>query len=60
MGRAMKFTDAEIEAVHLIFHDFATKMVFALEGGQITQGQYEAYEVLYDKLVYFMEGKEIQ
>lgn len=56
----MKFTDAEIEAVHLIFHDFATKMVFALEGGQITQGQYEAYEVLYDKLVYFMEGKEIQ
>lgn len=58
--KSYKFTDAEIEAVHLIFHEYASRMVFALEGKQITQGQYEAYEVLYDKLMYFMEGKELQ
>lgn len=54
------FSDAEVEAVRAIFHDYAARMMLALEGGQITMGQYEAYEVVYDKLMYFIEGKEYQ
>jgi deoxyadenosine/deoxycytidine kinase len=54
------FSDAEIEAVRAIFHDYAAKMLMAVTGGSITQNQYEAYEVLYDKLMYFMENKVYQ
>jgi hypothetical protein len=50
------FSDAEIEAIRAIFHDYAAKMLLAVTGGIITQGQYEAYEVVYDKLMFFMEG----
>lgn len=54
------FSDAEIEAVRIIFHEYAARMMLALEGEQITEGQYEAYEVLYDKLLFFMGGNELQ
>jgi hypothetical protein len=56
MKSSKTFSDAEIEAVRAVFHDYAARMLLALTGGSITQGQYEAYEQVYDKLMYFMEN----
>lgn len=59
-SKKLIFSDSELECVRVIFHDYAIKMAGALESGLITEGQYEAFEVFYDKLVYFMEGKVLQ
>lgn len=54
------FSEGEIDALGHVFETFAMRLMVELQAGKISEAEYEAFEVLYDKILYFMEGKELQ
>jgi deoxyadenosine/deoxycytidine kinase len=54
------FNNDELVAVQEIFHDTAIKLLFALHTNKISDEQYSLYEELYEKVMYVLEGKELQ
>lgn len=51
------FDESEIKAIDHIMHSFAHKMAIGLAMGQISEQAYVAYERLYEKLMYYVEGR---